>query len=237
MTESTQSILDGKTHLTFDCYGTLIDWERGILDVLRPFGARHGVERADAAWLGLYAEAEAAVEAGPYRRYREVLREVMERIAAELGCGLALSERDLLADSVIEWRPFPDTTAALRRLKTRFELAILSNVDDAMIRRTIERLAVDFDEVITAEQARSYKPSPNNFRLALERLAIPKSRLVHVAQSLFHDHAPAKALGLTTVWINRPSAAPGTGVAPPSDAVPDFEFPDLQSFAAAAVEG
>lgn len=222
------------SHLSFDCYGTLVDWETGILDALRPVLARHGVEIDEAEQLRLFAENEAREEARPYRRYREVLRGVMTGLGEALGFEPSEHERDALADSAGSWPPFDDTVDALRRLKSGYRLVIISNIDDAIFARTARLLEVPFDEVITAEQAGSYKPSHRNFRLALERLGIHEERLLHVAQSLYHDHAPAKSLNISTVWVNRPSRRPGVGVAPEVEAAPDLEVPDLRSLAEAA---
>jgi 2-haloacid dehalogenase len=222
------------SHLSFDCYGTLIDWETGILEALGPVLARHGVAVDEAEQLRLYAENEAREEAGPYRRYREVLRGVMAGMGRALGFEPSPAESHALADSVGSWPPFPDTVEALLRIGSRYRLVIISNIDDELFARTARLLEVPFDEVVTAQQAGSYKPSPANFRLALERQGIPKEKLLHVAQSLYHDHLPAKGLGLSTVWVNRPSRRPGVGVAPDVEAVPDLEVPDLQSLAEAA---
>jgi 2-haloacid dehalogenase len=225
---------DRFSHLTFDCYGTLIDWETGILAALAPVLDRHGVSVSDERQLEIYARHEAAREAGAWEPYRSVLRGVMAGIAAELGIVPNNRDLDALADSVGDWPPFGDSVRALERLKKRFSLCIVSNIDDALFALTARRLEVPFDEIVTAEQVGSYKPSPENFRFALKRLAVPKKRVLHVAQSLYHDHAPAKKLGFTTVWVNRPSRRPGTGVAVEARAKPDLEVPDMASLAKAA---
>jgi len=222
------------THLSFDCYGTLIDWEAGILAAIRPVAAAHGVAQDDARLLQFYARHEAAQEAGPFRRYREILRGVMDGLARELMITLGPGERDAIADSVGRWEPFPDTVDALRRLKTRFRLVILSNVDTDMFAETARKLEVPFDAVCLAERIGSYKPSPLNFEFMLREVGAPREAILHVAQSVYHDHVPARALGLHTVWVNRPSRRPGTGVAPPAEATPDLEVCDLASVAEAA---
>ncbi len=222
------------THLSFDCYGTLIDWERGLLATLRPVLSGHGVVIDDAEILRLYARSEAAEEAGAYRAYREILCGVMRRMGEELGFVATAADRHALSHSVEDWPPFADTVAALHRLKTRFKLVIISNIDDEIFAQTARRLVVPFDAVITAQQVRQYKPSQENFRFALKRLGVPREQILHVAQSLYHDHAPAQALGWTTAWVNRPSCCPGTGVAPASDALPDLEVPDMESLARVA---
>lgn len=184
--------------------------------------------------IRLYARFEAEEESGSYRRYRSVLRGVMASLGAKLGFAPTESDLDALPRSVGSWPPFSDTVEALARLKKRYKLVILSNIDDEMFAETAKQLGTDFDEVITAEQVGSYKPALANFRFAVDRLGVPQERILHVAQSLYHDHVPAKELGFTTVWVNRPSRWPGTGVALPADASPDLEVPDMDSLAAAA---
>lgn len=217
------------THLTFDCYGTIIDWEAGILAAVVPVLERHGVSIGEAELLQLYARFEAEQEAGTYQPYRQVLIGVMRNLGIELG--FTPSQADLLAlpESVGVWPPFLDSVEALQRLQMCFELVILSNIDDEFFAASERLLGIEFDEVITAQQVGSYKPSHQNFEVALERLQVPRQQILHVAQSLFHDHAPAQELGFTTVWVNRPSRCPGVGVAQPTQASPDLEIPDLAS--------
>jgi 2-haloacid dehalogenase len=216
------------THLSFDCYGTLIDWETGILEAVAPVLAGYGVSASAEQVLRLHLKHEGDLEAGPYRPYREVLRAVMRRIAAELGFVPAAADLDVLAESLGGWPPFADTTAALARLKSRYRLVIISNIDDDLFAQTARVLQVPFDAVITAQRVRSYKPAPAHFHEALHRLAVPPRQILHVAQSLFHDHVPAKALGWRTVRVNRPSRLAGTGVAPPPAVQPDLEVRDLR---------
>lgn len=219
------------THLTFDCYGTLIDWEQGILNALQPLLQRHGVKAFPETLLRLFTKLEAEQESGRYRPYREVLRNVLAGMACELNATLSDAELNHLPDSVGSWPPFADTVAALHQLSSRFQLVILSNIDDSLFARTAPKLGVTFAEVITAEQIGAYKPSPENFRGALTRLGVPASQVLHVAQSLYHDHVPAQQLGFTTVWVNRPSRLPGTGLALPANVRPDLEVPDLKTLA------
>jgi 2-haloacid dehalogenase len=219
------------THLSFDCYGTIVDWETGILSALHKVLERRRVAVEDAELLRLYARFEAEQEAGPYKPYKQVLMGVMASLGAELGFQPSQTDLVALPESVGSWPPFPDSIEALQRLQVAFELVILSNIDEDLFASTEKALGIEFDEVITAERAGSYKPSLRNFELALELLRVPKQQVLHVAQSLFHDHAPAKRLGFTTVWVNRPSRCPGIGVAPPSQASPDLEVPDLGSLA------
>ncbi len=217
--------------LTFDCYGTLIDWEQGILAALRPLLAAHGAPLDDEAALALYARLETEAEAGPWRPYAEVLAAVVEGFGREVGFAPSREERDSLVASLPAWRPFPDTVAALRRLRARYRLAILSNIDDALFASTAPRLEVPFDWVVTAEQVRSYKPAPAHFQEILRRSALPPGRILHVAQSLFHDFPPARACGLATVWIDRRAGRAGAGATPPAAARPDLSLPDLASLA------
>lgn len=222
---------DPISHLTFDCYGTLIDWETGILQAMMPLLARKGVTAEEEQVLRLYVEFEADEEAGEYRPYRAVLKNVAGRIAAQFGVELSAEERTALPSSVGNWPPFPDTVPALRQLQSRFKLVILSNIDDALFAQSNVLLGVEFDQVITAEQLRSYKPRKAHFEAALSRLAVPQGHILHVAQSLYHDHIPAKEMGFSTVWINRPSRLTGTGLSPTAAVCPDVELPDLQSLA------
>ena len=193
--------------------------------------ASHGVALEDAGILRLYAQAEAELEAGPYLPYRSVLRGVMARIANALGFQASDADQNALADSVGKWPPFADSATALIRLGKRYKLVILSNIDDDYFAASQRLLPVRFDAVFTAQQIGSYKPSQANFRYALDRLGVGKEQVLHVAQSLYHDHAPAKQLGLRTAWVNRPSVLPGTGVSLPAEVTPDVEVPDLQSLA------
>ncbi|MCI0355676.1 MAG: haloacid dehalogenase type II [Acidobacteria bacterium] len=213
--------------LTFDCYGTLINWETGILDVLRPLLAAHGKQPSDAEILDLYAELEPEVQSREYLRYREVLRRVVHGFGLRLGFQVSPAEADSLPDSLKDWEPFADTVPALRRLKQRYKLAVISNIDDDLFALTAKHLEVNFDHVITAQQCRSYKPSLNNFRRAMARMDLRPERILHVAQSLFHDVAPARSLGLASVWVNRR----GLSATRPADARPDLEVPDLKTLA------
>ena len=225
-------IMERFTHLTFDCYGTLIDWETGILECLTPLLSRYGVSVSEETLLRDYARLEAEQEAGQYRTYRTVLSNVVAGIGAKYGANLTEEDRSLLPNSVGNWPPFADTMVALRKLKSRFKLVILSNIDDAMFEQSNFRLGVDFDEVITAEQVRHYKPAMAHFNEALSRLQVPREQILHVAQSLYHDHVPAKEMGFNTAWIDRPSRLAHTGLSLPADVQPDVTFHDLQSLAA-----
>ena len=216
--------------LTFDCYGTLIDWETGIAYALRVAGA----SGSDDELLEAFARHEARLEAGPYLTYREVLAGALRGVGADLGFEPTDDQVAAFAGSVGDWPAFPDSAAALAELKRRFRLGVITNCDDDLFALSNRRLGVDFDWVITAQQARGYKPRRENFELAFERIDIPRERILHVAQSLFHDHVPAKALGMTTVWIDRRQGREGFGATPPAEARPDLVVPDMRSFAALA---
>jgi 2-haloacid dehalogenase len=222
---------NGKTVLTFDCYGTLIDWETGIARGLRAaLGPRAG-SAGDEALLELYAIQEAALEAGPYISYREVLA----RACAGVGRAFGLETTDAaargFAASVGEWPAFPDSADALARLRGRFRLGVLTNCDDDLFALSEARLGVRFEWLVTAQQVGSYKPNPRHFQVALERMDVPGNRILHVAQSLFHDHVPARRLGLATAWIDRRHDRPGSGATPPADAAPDLTATDMATFA------
>jgi 2-haloacid dehalogenase len=222
------------TTISFDCYGTLIEWEAGILPVLRSLLANHNCDLPDPAILELYGEFEAEAESGPYRSYSEVLQSVARNFGERLGFQPSPSEIRSLHESVAQWPPFADTVAALRQLKEHYKLAVISNIDNDLFTETRKLLGVEFDAVITAEQARSYKPSLHNFELALRTLGIPREQLLHAGQSVYHDVIPARSLGICTVWVNRKSARPGIGAVRAADGHADLEVSDLASLAAMA---
>ncbi len=213
--------------LTFDCFGTLIDWEGGILGAVRPVLARCGVEADDRTILETYAEIEAKHEEGDFVDYRFVLRFVMTEMSLRFGFDAEPSELDCLSKSIGGWEPFPDTIDSLRQLRNRFKLAIVSNIDDELFADTARRLEIPFDWIITAQQARAYKPSPRMFEYALREIGRPREEIIHVAQSIYHDIVPARALGLATVWVNRRAGREGYGATPAAAATPDLEIPDL----------
>ena len=214
--------------LTFDCYGTLIDWEAGILAALRPLV---GGAVGDETVLEAFARHEAQLEAGPYLRYREVLGGCLRGLGEELGFAPSEAQQAAFGASVADWPAFADSPEALARLKERFRLGVITNCDDDLFAASSRRLGVEFDWVITAQQARGYKPRRENFAFALERIDVPRERVLHVAQSLFHDHVPAQALGMTTVWVDRRQGRAGAGATPPAGATPDLTTPDLKTFA------
>jgi len=211
--------------VTFDCYGTLIDWESGIRDAFLEAGRADGRSLPPAGTLEAYAEIEPEVEAGPFRPYREVLAESARRVAFRLGWKIDSERGGFLAESLHSWRPFPDTNPALRRLASAgCRLGILSNVDDDLLESTRRWLEVSFDPIVTAAQVRSYKPSPPHF-LEARRLLTPGVRWLHAAQSYFHDVVPCRNLGIPVAWINRKGEKAG------ASGPPDREFSDLAGFA------
>ncbi len=225
--------------LTFDCYGTLIDWERGIVNALRPWRLeRHAVGIDDERLLTLYAEAEPRQESlTPDKPYPEILKAVFAEIASTLGVGVADAELDAFGRSVRDWPAFGDSAEALAYLEHYYKLVVVSNVDRESFAHSNAKLGVEFDAVITAQDVGSYKPDLRNFEFALERLqemGVARDRVLHVAQSLFHDHVPAKSIGLRTVWVNRRAGKTGTGAtpAPDGEVQPDFVVDDMESLAA-----
>ena len=226
--------------LTFDCYGTLIDWESGILRALHSLLAAHDTPSpGDRELLALYAELEPAAQAGDYRSYRDVLADVTRGYAEALAIKLDPGQEHTLADSIADWPVYKDTSKALARLAAHYDLAILSNIDRDIFEGTRPKLLAgqpfEFAAVITAEDTRSYKPAIGHFWHAIDSLGIPGARILHVAQSLYHDITPAQSMGISTVWVNRHTGRDGHGVTPfteaEHDVEPDLEVPDLRTLA------
>jgi len=273
--------------LTFDCYGTLIDWEAGLGAVLVPWAREQGLDLADEELLLAYADHEAAVEQEtPAALYPDVLAAAFRRTGDGLGCPVSDEWAERLGGSVPDWPAYPDSADALARLAKHYQLIILSNVhrdgfagsnqhlqgdfaavitaedvgaykpaenhfraldatlpglgvitncDDDLFAASNRKLGVAFDWVVTAQQVGAYKPDERPFHAAFERVGLPRERILHVAQSLFHDHVTAKRLGLSTVWIDRRGHREGSGATPVAAASPDATFPELASFADAAL--
>lgn len=200
--------------ISFDCYGTLVDWESGIAAAFRVAARQEGVDLDPAAVVSAYHDVEPELQVGSYRPYRAVLGEAAVRVATRLGWSLDHVRADFLAASLPDWPVFDDTRPALERLKARYRLAILSNIDDDLLRGTLERVGVEFDWVVTAQQVKSYKPAPAHFREALRRVGGDHDRLLHVAQSYFHDVRPAAGLRIANVWVNRKDEAKPDGPRP-----------------------
>ena len=217
--------------LTFDCYGTLIDWETGILSALKPILEGHHRNLSDEGILELYAVLEVQIESGEYLPYRQVLQRVTQRLGARLSFPLYEGEATALADSLKTWPTFPDTVGALRRLAARYKLAIISNTDDDLFADTAKTLEVPFDHVITAQQVGSYKPSHRNFERALEIIGLPKQRVLHCAQSIYHDVVPTKQLGIANAWVNRRAGKKGGGATKGAVETPDLTVTSLKELA------
>ena len=214
--------------LSFDCYGTLVDWETGISDAVAVALGVHDIRMSKQEILALFASVEPEVQqGGVYLEYREVLRRVMVMIGVKLGVRLSKSEENCLVDTIGTWPIFPDTVEALRLMKKRYKLAIISNVDDDLFAPAARALGVEIDAVVTSQQCRSYKPNHVNFSKAQERMGIGKEGWLHVAESLYHDIGPANDLGIASVWVNRGHDNP-EGATRRYDARPDMEVHGLE---------
>jgi 2-haloacid dehalogenase len=212
--------------LTLDCYGTLIDWEAGVIEALRPLLARHGIVLSDDEIITAVQDIDGVMCEPPYKPYRAVLAGVVEGLGRRFHFPVDAADRDVLAASVSSWRAFPDTVDALRVLERRYRLAIVSNIDDDLFSMTARQLGVEFEVVVTAEQARCYKPHPAIFEEALRRLAIEPSQVAHVAEGMT-EIPMARRFGCPTVWVRRH----GRSARLLTDA-PDLDVPDLKSFLA-----
>lgn len=210
--------------ITFDCYGTLIDWESGIVGAFLTEAAKDGIELQPDQVIDAYAAHEAAVESGPYRSYRDVLGETARRVAETLKWELPPERRGFLAASLPDWKPFADTNPALERLARRFKLGILSNIDDDLLSMTLRHFTAQFDLVVTAQQVKSYKPGLAHFKEAQARSG--GKRLLHAAQSHFHDVIPTRKLNIPVAWVNRKGAR-----IEPSGPLPTHEVHDLTELA------
>lgn len=212
--------------LSFDCYGTLIDWETGISAALLPLAERSG--RSPEELLEAFGPIEHDLEEiYPGMRYSELLERVYERLSDDVGVDADPVEAVAFGASVGDWPAFPDSADALTYLKGHFQLIILSNVDRRSFAGSNRRLGVEFDHIFTAEEIGSYKPALRNLEFLLERLAkagIAKGELLHTAQSLFHDHVPANRLGIASAWIDRRHDKPGAGATVMPDPMPHYDF-------------
>ncbi|WP_250517261.1 haloacid dehalogenase type II [Caballeronia sp. INDeC2] len=214
--------------LTFDCYGTLIDWETGIFEALRPLLDRVEPALTRDQVLEAHARHESSQQKyTPGKRYQELLAIVYKRLAEEWGVSFTQEDCTAYGRSIRDWPAFPDSADSLRYLKRHYKLVILSNVDNESFAHSNARLQVEFDAIITAEDAGSYKPSPRNFEYMLEKLGergIPKEKILHTAESLFHDHKPANEFGLASCWIYRRHSQPGFGATMDPGAQPKIDF-------------
>ena len=214
--------------LTFDCYGTLIDWESGLYAALQPLLQKGGVTLKRDEVLAAFARHEMAQEAAtPQMIYSELLAEVHRRLAREWNVSDAGDEAVAFGKSVPDWPAFPDTEAALQYLKRYYKLIILSNVDRESFAGTNRRLGVAFDAICTAQDIGSYKPDPRNFAYLINTVAglgVLKRNILHTAQSLHHDHVPAQAAGLASAWIDRRHQLEGWGATSPPVGTPRYDF-------------
>jgi 2-haloacid dehalogenase len=214
--------------LTFDCYGTLIDWETGLYNALQPLLQAGAVTLGRDEVLAVFARHEAAQEAAtPQLIYSELLSEVHRRLAGEWGVKADEERAVAFGKSVPDWPEFPDTPASLQYLQRYYKLVILSNVDRESFAGTNRRLGVTFDAICTAQDIGSYKPDPRNFAYLIKTLAglgVLKRNILHTAQSLFHDHAPAQATGMSSAWIDRRHEREGWGATVPPAGTPRYDF-------------
>ena len=221
--------------VSFDCYGTLVDWETGIPSAATDALKSYGIRKTNAEILQLFSDVEPVVQSsGAFKEYRVVLREVMGMIGGRLDVQLTEEHTNCLADSLPHWPVFPDAGPALHTLKQRCKLAIISNVDDDMFAGSAQALGIEFDAVITSQQAGAYKPNLNGFELAEAIMGVDRERWLHVGESLYHDIGPANRLGIRSVWVNRADRGGGTRK---TDAVPDLVVPDLAALADVMVPG
>ena len=218
--------------ISFDCYGTLIDWESGIITALQNVLRAHALHIRDDEILAAYSRFEPRLQTGPWRPYREILRGIIQQFGQLFGFQPTEPEQDALSESLPGWGPFPDTNAALHALERRYRLAVLSNIDNDLFAATARRLDARFDLVVTAEDVRSYKPGLTHFRTLLTRTGLPPEQHVHVAESLYHDIAPATRLGIPNVWVQRRHGQRAAMASPAADCEPDHKVRDLAELVA-----
>ena len=215
--------------VSFDCYGTLVDWETGISSAAMDALDSCGIRKTSSEILQLFSDVEPLVQSsGEFKTYRAVLREVMGMIGERLGAQLAGEHINCLSASLTRWPVFPDAGPALQTLKQRYKLAIISNVDDDLFAGSARALGVEFDAVITSQQAQAYKPNLRSFELAEAAMGVERERWLHIGESRYHDIGPANRLGIRSVWVNRADRGGGTRA---TDAVPDLVVPDLAALA------
>ena len=222
--------------ITFDCYGTLIDWESGIVDAFATESAKQGVRIDSSKIVSAYHAVEPRVESGTYRPYRQILAETATGVASTLGWKIDAERAGFLAASLPQWRPFPDTNAALERLSRKYKLGILSNIDDNLLEQTRKHFTVHFDLIVTAQQVKSYKPGIAHFNEALSRIG--QLRWLHAAQSYFHVVVPASQQGIPVAWINRRGDERESGGPSPTYEVRTLsEFADLMEHGSDGSDG
>jgi len=213
----------GKKYITFDCYGTLIDWEGGIRKALKKLAEKNGFDLDLTNISDKYIKAELEVEAEQYRKYHEVLQLSAKKLLKQMGFDISDENALDFADSIYNWQPFQETHDILAKLKRKgYKLIILSNIDNEIIKKSIELMAIDFDGLVTAEEVGSYKPAHGHWQEMLRRFNAQKEEVLHVAASYIHDIIPAKEQGFDAIWINRSKEQPTREIRP------DLEFKDLR---------
>ena len=230
--------LDQYDAVTFDCYGTLIDWDTGVANVLGPWAAHIGFQGRIADLIECFSQRQQEQQRiRPALNYREVIREAFRQAAADFGAEAAAPDLDAFCSGVGDWPAFPDTVDALRDLKARgLHLGVVSNVDNASFRETQQRLGHLIDTIVTAETVGAYKPDLEMFEAlfaALKVKGVARTRILHVAQSRFHDIAPGAEIGLDVIWIDRRHGRPGKGATIPAEATPLERFTSLEEFCGA----
>ncbi|HMP89620.1 MAG TPA: HAD-IA family hydrolase [Kiritimatiellia bacterium] len=221
--------------ISFDCYGTLIDWEEGICRAMLQWADDIGISISREEILSLYSRFEPEEQLGEYRTYREILYSVQKRFAGHYRVSLKPNHQLLLAQSLADWEPFADTNQALQRLAKQYKLAVISNIDHDLFAGTRAKLEPVIDCLVTAEDVSAYKPAHRNFEKALEKMGLERSRLLHVAESLYHDIKPCNDLGIRCVWVNRRSRSMSVGATRLETARPDAVVESLAEFVEAIV--
>ena len=215
--------------MTFGLFGTLVEWEKGFLNAMRPLFTHQGIILGDQHITKMFLQYESQVIQEGYRPYKEVVRKVLQKFGHEHGFVPTYPEIEEVVLSIKEASPFPDVIESLQILKKQYKLAIIANLDNELLEDVLKKIDVEFDWIFTADEAQSYKPSLKMFQYALERMEIPPSHIVHVGHSLAQDIVPAKASKLATVWVNRPFPQKGTGGTNSVKVQPDLEVPDLNT--------
>jgi 2-haloacid dehalogenase len=223
--------LKDKKFMTFDCYGTLIDWETGIVKLIKPLLKQKGIEITSEEILRLYSELESNAEKGDFVDYKTILRKVTADLFSKLKIEPTKDEKEILINGFRRFEPFPDTIAALERLGKKFDLGIISNVDKDIFNYTVKKLSIDIHNIFTSESVKSYKPSLEVFRFALKKMNAKMDEVIHVAQSIYHDITPANKMGITTVLVNRSKMRGGFGAVPKVEPTfsADFVVKDLKT--------
>jgi 2-haloacid dehalogenase len=227
--ESILEEINKKKFMTFDCYGTLIDWETGILNTIQPILNNHGVNISNENILKLYSEFESKAEQHEFVNYKSVLTKVMKMFLSKFKIDVHENENKLI-QAIKQFEPFPDAIESLKKIKEKFTIGVISNVDNDLFEFSANKLKIKIPYVITSEDVSSYKPSENNFIKALEIMDAKAEDTVHVAQSVYHDILPASKLGITTVLVLRSKMNKGFGATPDLHSNPDLIISDLEEF-------